>query len=210
MATRKRLPQQESRIIALEAARAILIESGPQAVTLKAVAARMGRTHANLLHHFGTAAQLQRSLASYLAQAICGTIAETVLANRAGLASAREVVDLTFDAFDREGGGALASWMALNGNRDALNPIVEAIHDMVDELDASGAGIRREVTLTLVLLALGNAQMGGPLTQALGLPAQTARDTAERLLIAAAEHAGAGSAAAEGQAMPASEAGTRA
>src|ERR1700755_1721102 len=118
MTTRKRLPQQERRIAALEAARALLIESGPQAVTLKAVAARMGRTHANLLHHFGTAAQLQRSLASHLAGAICGNSGEAVLANRAGLASAREVVDLTFDAFDREGGGALASWMALNGNED--------------------------------------------------------------------------------------------
>ena len=191
MAPRKRLPQHESRSAALEAARALLIESGPQAVTLKAVAARMGRTHANLLHHFGTAAQLQRSLASHLAGAICGTIAEAVLANRAGLASAREVVDLTFDAFNREGGGALASWMALNGNEDALDPIVEAIHDMVDVLDASGAGIRREVTLTLVLLALGDAQMGGALTKSLGLPAHTARVMAERMLTDAAERAGA-------------------
>ena len=191
MVVRKRLPQQESRIAALEAARALLIESGPQAVTLKAVAARMGRTHANLLHHFGTAAQLQRSLASHLAGAICGTIAEAVLANRAGLASARHVVDLTFDAFDREGGGALASWMALNGNEDALDPIVEAIHDMVDELDASGAGIRREVTLTLVLLALGDTQMGKGLTKSLGLPRHTARDMAERVLTDAAERASA-------------------
>lgn len=190
MATRKRLPQHESRIAALEAARALLIDSGPQAVTLKAVAARMGRTHANLLHHFGSAAQLQRSLAAHLAQAICGTIADAVLANRAGLASAREVVDLTFDAFDREGGGALASWMALNGNEDALDPIVEAIHDMVDELDASGAGIRRQVTLTLVLLALGDAQMGKALTNSLGLQRQTARDMAERVLTDAAERAG--------------------
>jgi AcrR family transcriptional regulator len=189
MATRKRLPQQESRIAALEAARELLIESGPQAMTLKAVAARMGRTHANLLHHFGTAAQLQRALAAHLAQAICATIADAVLANRAGLASAREVVDLTFDAFDREGGGALASWMALNGNQDALDPIVEAIHDMVDELDASGAGVRREITLTLVLLALGNAQMGVPLTKSLGLPPTTARDMAERVLTDAAERA---------------------
>jgi AcrR family transcriptional regulator len=191
MVARKRLPQQESRSAALEAARTLLIESGPQAVTLKAVAARMGRTHANLLHHFGTAAQLQSALASHLAQTICTTIGEAVLANRAGLASAREVVDLTFDAFDREGGGALASWMALNGNDDALDPIVEAIHDMVDELDASGAGVRREVTLTLVLLALGDAQMGGALTRSLGLPPSAARVMAERVLTDAAERAGA-------------------
>ena len=47
---------------ALEAARALLVEAGPQAVTLKAVAGRIGRTHANLLHHFGSAAGLQKAL----------------------------------------------------------------------------------------------------------------------------------------------------
>ncbi|MDR2857205.1 MAG: TetR family transcriptional regulator [Novosphingobium sp.] len=185
MATRKRLPQQESRSAALEAARALLIESGPQAVTLKAVAARMGRTHANLLHHFGTAGQLQQALARHLTRMICSTIAQAVLANRAGLGSMRDVVDLTFDAFDREGGGALASWMALTGNKDALDPVVEVIHDMIDELDTAIA-VRRELTLTLVLLALGNAQMGGPLAKALRLPDTTARDMAERLLTDAA------------------------
>jgi AcrR family transcriptional regulator len=59
---RKRLSPEQSRDAAIEAARALLVESGPQAVTLKAVAARIGRTHANLLHHFGSAADLQKAL----------------------------------------------------------------------------------------------------------------------------------------------------
>ena len=63
MSIRKRLPPEESRRAAMEAARALLIESGPPSVTLKAVAARIGRTHANLLHHFGSAAGLQQELA---------------------------------------------------------------------------------------------------------------------------------------------------
>ena len=105
MSIRRRLTQEESRTAAMEAARALLIEAGPQAVTLKAVASRIGRTHANLLHHFGSASGLQKSLAQHLAGTICKTIAEAVLAQRAGIGSAREVVDLTFDAFDREGGG---------------------------------------------------------------------------------------------------------
>ena len=45
---RKRLSPEESRSAALEAACRILIESGPQAVTLKAVAAEIDKTHANL------------------------------------------------------------------------------------------------------------------------------------------------------------------
>ncbi len=190
MSIKKRLSPEKSRTIALEAARGLLIELGPQAVTLKAVAARIGRTHANLLHHFGSAAGLQKALAKHLAGTICATIAEAVQADRAGIGSPREVVDLTFDAFDREGGGALASWMRLSGNEDALDPIVEAIHDLVDELDDFRPGSMREVTLTLVLLALGDALMGKPLAQSLGLPRSSPRETAEKLLADAAEAAG--------------------
>ena len=140
MPIRRRLSQEESRTVALVAARNLLIEMGPQAVTLKAVASRIGRTHANLLHHFGSASGLQKALAQHLAGTICKTIAEAVLASRAGIGSPREVVDLTFDAFDREGGGALASWMLLSGNEDALDPIVDAIHDLVDELHDTRSG----------------------------------------------------------------------
>ena len=125
MASRKRLTPEESRSSALEAARALLMETGPQAVTLKAVAGRIGRTHANLLHHFGSAAGLQKELAKHLAETVCETIKQTVHAARAGVTAPDEVIDLAFDAFDREGGGALAGWMLASGNEDALDPIVE-------------------------------------------------------------------------------------
>jgi AcrR family transcriptional regulator len=183
MSIRKRLPSEESRRAALEAARSLLIEAGPQAVTLKAVAGRIGRTHANLLHHFGSAAELQKALAAYLARAICATIADAVRANRAGLGSPREVVDLTFDAFDREGAGALASWMLLSGNEDALDPILASIHDLVEELHDAGSGTMRQLTLNLVLLALGDALLGQQLANSLGLPRRTARETAEEMLV---------------------------
>ena len=189
METRKRLSPEESRTAALVAARLLLIETGPQSVTLKAVAGRIGRTHANLLHHFGSASGLQKALAKHLAETVCGTIKEAVRASRAGLGSPREVVDLTFDAFDREGAGALASWMLVSGNEDALDPIIETIHQLVDEIapeEAShGDDPRRmhEDTLTLVLLALGDALMGRALARSLGLPETSARDRAEQLLI---------------------------
>jgi AcrR family transcriptional regulator len=189
MSIRKRLSQEESRTVALEAARALLIELGPQAVTLKAVAARVGRTHALLLHHFGSAAGLQKALAKLLAETICATIAQAVLANRAGVGSPREVVDLTFDAFDTQGAGALASWALVSGNEDALDPIVDAIHDMVDELHGFATGSMREMTLSLVLMALGDALMGAQLSASLQLPRTSARETAERMLIDAAAKA---------------------
>ena len=185
---RKRLSPEESRDLALEAARRLLIEAGPQAVTLKAVAGRIGRTHANLLHHFGSAAGLQQALAASIAESVTARVSEAIARARASDQNPREVVDLTFDAFDEQGAGALASWMILSGNRDALDPILEAIHRLVDMIakDLSGdePALRKE-TLHLVLIALGDALLGEAMATALGLARGTAREIATDSLLAA-------------------------
>ncbi|MBA2919287.1 TetR family transcriptional regulator [Sphingomonas sp. MAH-20] len=176
---KRRLSPEASRSAALEAARELLVEAGPQAVTLKAVAARMGRTHANLLHHFGSAAGLQKALAEAMAERITRRIGEAVMKVRAGQGSRRDVVDLTFDAFEK-GGGALASWAILSGNEDALDPILQAIHRLMDELSDGTAhddDMRRD-TLDLVLSAMGDALLGEAMASALGLPRDTARELA--------------------------------
>ena len=183
---RKRLSPEESRDAAIEAARVLLVEEGPQAVTLKAVAARIGRTHANLLHHFGSAKDLQRALIKDLAYKITAQIGEAAKRARATEQNPREVVDMTFDAFAR-GAGAMASWMILTGNEDALDPILEAIHNLVDDLaqDHEHKGwTLQEETLQLVLTALGDALLGGPMAKALGLPREKARELAVSALIA--------------------------
>ncbi|WP_120078045.1 TetR/AcrR family transcriptional regulator [Aurantiacibacter odishensis] len=195
MSIRKRLSPEESRAVALEAARALLIEAGPQSVTLKAVASRIGRTHANLLHHFGSASGLQKELARHLAQTVCDSIGDAVRATRAGIGSPREVVDLTFDAFGQEGGGALASWMLASGNEDALNPIIETIHTLVDDLNPEEVAhdsqrSMHETTFSLVLLALGDALLGEQLAESLAVERTTARDRAESMMIAAFEKNG--------------------
>ncbi len=181
---KRRLSPEESRGMAMAAARDLLIEAGPQAVTLKAVASRIGRTHANLLHHFGSASGLQKSLAQYLTDQVCGSIAQAVLDSRTGEGTVRDIVDLTFDAFDKQGAGALSSWMLLTGNEDALDPIVDAIHALVDEVGEGGHEDREmhEDTLALVLMALGDALIGERLSDSLDLPRHSARDMAERQL----------------------------
>jgi AcrR family transcriptional regulator len=184
---RGRLSPEESRLAAVEAARALLIEAGPQAVTLKAVAARMGKTHANLLHHFGSAAGLQAELARHLSERVTAGIAGAVGRARQGETDPREIVDRTFDAFDKEGAGALAAWMILSGNRDALNPVLEAIHRLVDQL-GEGHEDRpvHETTLWLVLAALGDSLLGAPMAEALGLSRDKARELARNHLLASA------------------------
>nr|WP_083734336.1 TetR family transcriptional regulator [Sphingopyxis sp. KK2] len=181
---KKRLSPEESRSAALEAARHILIEMGPAAVTLKAVAARIDRTHANLLHHFGSAAGLQKALAAYQAETVCATIGKKMAESPPGERNVREIVDLAFDAFNEGGAGALATWMAATGNEDALDPIVEAIHRLIDGMapDAHEKRLMHEDTLALVLMALGDAQLGGPMAEALDLPRDTSRVLATELI----------------------------
>ena len=190
MSTGRRLLPEQSRAQALEAARDLLLAEGPQAVTLKAVAARVGRTHANLLHHFGSALGLQKALIAMLADRVCADIAVAVARTRRGEIAPRVIVDMTFDAFDSGGAGALATWMITTGNRDALDPILTAVHRLVDEIGAEDFGgghddvsLHRD-TLNLVLMALGDALLGQSMAAALGLPRDAARQSALDQLLA--------------------------
>ena len=176
---RTRLSPEESRSAALKAARELLLADGPSAVTLKAVAAKIGRTHANLLHHFGSAAGLQGELARSIADSVTASIARSVERARAGDTDARDIVDQTFDAFGKEGAGALAAWMILTGNRDALNPILDSIRDLVAQLSVGREQHHvAQSTLALVLNALGDSLLGTPIADSLGLPHDTARELA--------------------------------
>ena len=183
VAPRERLSPEESRAAALEAARRLLIDHGPQAVTLKAVAAEIGKTHANLLHHFGSAAGLQSALAAMIAGRVVAGIEDAVQRARAREVDPIEIVDRTFDAFGKEGAGALAAWMILSGNRDALNPILDSIRGLVAQLRVGHEETHvGETTLWLVLAALGDSLLGASIAEALSMERDTARQlAAERL-----------------------------
>ena len=85
--------------------------------------------------------------------------------------------------FGREGAGALAAWMILTGNRDALNPILDSIRGLVSQLTVGHEAHHvAESTLALVLSALGDALLGPSIADALRLPRDAARElAAERL-----------------------------
>jgi AcrR family transcriptional regulator len=179
---RTRLSSAASRDAALAAARLLLVEQGPQAVTLKAAARRIGKSHGTLLHHFGSAAELQSAVAALLAKEITEEIVSTVLASEPGKADHHAIIDLVFGAFTAQGGGALAAWMIANGDRAALNPVLEALRDLVELLGERAGLPIRERALGLILLALGDALMGQAVADALALPRQAAQNVALRLL----------------------------
>ncbi len=176
---RKRVSPEESRGAALAAARALLKSEGAAAVTLQAVAKRVGRTHANLLHHFGSAAGLQRALAEDIAQTVAASIEGVIQQRRAGQATERDVVDAMFEAFRREGAGELIGWVALTRQREALEPVISTIERIIRTMRALGdtRPVDR-MTLALTLLAIGDSLAGEEVARACGLDRGAIREVA--------------------------------
>ena len=182
---RNRLTQDESRAAAVAAARALLLDQGAAAITLKAVAAKIGRTHANLLHHFGSVAGLHRALAEDIAVTVSASITAAIASRRQGLATERDVVDAMFDAFARDGAGELIGWIALTRQRDALRPVIDTISAIV--ADFTAAGDQRpmdKVTLGLVLLAVGDSLVGEEVAKGTGQTRDAVREIAVRQIAA--------------------------
>ena len=183
LSTRKRLSPDESRAAAVAAARTLLREDGVAAVTLKAVAERIGRTHANLLHHFGSVAGLHQALAEDIAQTVSTSINEAIGRRRRGEASERDVVDAMFDAFASERVGELIGWIALTRQRSALDPVIDTIRSIVADFRDSGDPRPMDrVTLGLVLLAIGDSLVGEEIAAASGLKREAVRDDAVGLI----------------------------
>ena len=176
---RRRMPPEESRAAAIAAARELLREEGVAAVTLKAVAARVGRTHANLLHHFGTAAGLHRALAEDIAASVAVSIREAIGRRQRGEAQVRDVVDAMFDAFRAEQVGELIGWIALTRQREALAPVTDTVAAILAEFRASGDHRPMDqVILGLVLLAIGDSLVGPEIAAATGDDPAAVRDIA--------------------------------
>ncbi len=176
---RKRMSPQQSRSAAVTAARELLMDEGAAAVTLQAVARKVGRTHANLLHHFGSAAGLQRALAEDIARTVSTAIEGAIEQRRAGTATERDVIDAMFEAFRREGAGELIGWIALTRQREALEPVIATIERILRIMRA--AGDTRPVdrmTLGLTLLAIGDSLAGEEVARATGLPREAVREIA--------------------------------
>ena len=90
---RRRRTPDEARREALVAARRLLIEAGPTAITLKAVADEIGVTHANLIHHFGSAAGLQSALMGSMVRDLTDALGETVAQLRLEIGAPRTLTD---------------------------------------------------------------------------------------------------------------------
>jgi len=185
---RRRLPE-EARREALTSARALLLSGGPDAVTLSAVAGEIGVTHANLIHHFGSAAGLQSALMASMVADLTQALDEAVARLRTDEGAPLELVNAVFDAFSTGGAGRLAAWIALSGDLSHLEPVRAAVQNLVDAIsdkmgvqDAQARQGMGAAVLFIALSAFGEALIGPPLRDMLDQPDDAARRVVASLL----------------------------
>ena len=168
-ARRQRRQPEEVRAAAIDAARKLLTSQGPDAITLKAVATELGMTHTNLIHHFGSAGELQSALMREMVSELTRSIEEAMAQSGAGAENRRHFVDLVFDAFDKRGAGRLAAWIVMSGNAKQLMPVSQVVRDYANYVehtlapDSGVDGLHQRVTsaiLLVTLAAVGDAIIG--------------------------------------------------
>lgn len=187
---RQRRTAEDAREAALDAAQALLRASGPQALTLKAIAADAGTTHANLLHHFGSAAELQDALMARMIRDAEARVQAAVERMRIGAGGARDIVDAAFDAFSAGGIGRLAAWLHATGDTARLRPLFGALGGLVRGIEAGAllppADAHRRIvdmTLLLTLLGLGDALAGEQVHASLDERRARLREVATEILL---------------------------
>lgn len=149
----------------LAAARALLLEGGPSEVTLAKVGTAIGMSHANVLHHFGSAAQLQAALMGSMINDLTVALDNVVSLLKTDAAAPRTVADLVFDAFDKGGAGPLAAWIILSGEVQHLEPVREAVQSLVqaiagEGLDENGKEQVHSAVMMMAIAAFGDAVIG--------------------------------------------------
>lgn len=171
----------------LIAARKLLLEGGPAAVTLANVGEAIGMSHANVLYHFGSAADLQSALMGSMIRDLTDALDSAVERIKTDGAAPRVIVDQVFDAFGEGGAGQLAAWIALSRDFSHLEPVREAVNSLVvafrDKfLDEDADPRVRSAVLMVATCAFGDAVIGPHLRDMLGQDEDAMRSLAAKLL----------------------------
>jgi AcrR family transcriptional regulator len=186
---RRRRTPDEARQEALVCARARLLAGGPDSVTLKAVADDLGMTHANLIHHFGSAEGLQSALMGSMVADLSNALDTAIARLRTDDGAPLELVNAVFDAFAEGGAGKLAAWIVLKGDlshlepvRDAVNGLVHAIQEKLGDPSQASQTRLSSAVLFIALSAFGEALIGSPLKDMLNQDEDASRRVVASLL----------------------------
>src|SRR3954465_5603002 len=128
---RVRRSREEARRLILEAAEHLLVEGGPTAVQVRAVAERVGMTDAGVYHHFGTQQSLLVALLRHGGRRLRKAVEETV-ARWADEADDLAAVAAAMASLYTDGYAELAIALHAGGWGDSggglLEPVVQALH----------------------------------------------------------------------------------
>lgn len=171
----------------LAAARRLLLDRGPAAVTLANVGDEIGMSHANVLHHFGSAAGLQSSLMGSMVNDLTTALDDVVDLLQTDAAAPRTIADRVFDAFDKGGAGPLAAWIVLSGDVGQLDPVRKAVRELVDALitrsqEEAAPERVRAVVMMMAVCAFGDAVIGSHVRAMLDQEDDAMRDLVAHIL----------------------------
>jgi TetR/AcrR family transcriptional regulator, repressor for neighboring sulfatase len=171
-AERRRKPD-DVRAEALAIGRRLLIEGGPAAITLKAIGAEMGMSHANLIHHFGSAEAFQNQLKTAMGEELTRRVTDLIRRQGGKDADVGEIVDTVFSAYASGGIGMLIAWSTLTKAKAQTEGLEQALGELVNVLEPlmegpAAASRARAVVVLVSILALGDSLIGAPLAQCVG------------------------------------------
>ncbi|MEA2435971.1 MAG: hypothetical protein QOF65_527 [Thermoleophilaceae bacterium] len=182
---RVRRSRDEARRLILEAAEHLLIEGGPAAVQVRAVAEQVGMTDAGVYHHFGTQQSLQDAQLRHGGRRLRPAVEETV---GSWADEDDDVASLiaAIAALYTEGYAELAIALHAAGWRDPggglLEPVVRALHTArerggrrpdIDETRLAVAALHQALALEPVY--------GGAFRRSAGISARAAKDSTAQL-----------------------------
>lgn len=151
---RVRRTPEEAQLLILQAAEQLLVEGGPQAVQVRAVAQRVGMTDAGVTHHFGSREGLLIALLRRGGRRLREAVERAVSTWVDTGASVAELVDGMADVYE-DGYGELAIALHAAGWSDdgtgMLNPVVDALHNARSRADGR-APKRAETRLAVAAL----------------------------------------------------------
>ncbi|GAA1689351.1 TetR family transcriptional regulator [Fodinicola feengrottensis] len=157
----RRTPEEAQRLI-LEAAELLLVEGGPRAVEVRAVAQRVGMTDAGVTHHFQNRESLLVALLSRGGRRLRGAVEAASSRWLNGVVSVSDLVE-TMAAVYADGYGELAIALHAAGWRPdgqgMLEPVVDALHGARRR---TGSGSPRRIETRLAVAALHQALATDP------------------------------------------------
>jgi AcrR family transcriptional regulator len=184
-ASKVRRPPGDSKARILDAAERLLIEGGPMAVQVRAVAARVGMTDAGVSHHFGTRDELLVALLRHGSRRLREAV-DNVVHSWVGDSGAVEALVQSIAALYRDRYGELAialhsaGWR--NEGKGMLDPVVNALHAARTRRDEGASLMDTRLAVAALHQALAiDPVYGASFRRSAGIASSTARRVGPQL-----------------------------